>query len=145
MLPAPCKAPGPGQDVRRHLVRSRKTCCAPRQGRRSSLCPFWFRSYPPAKELTPAQAEIAKGLFESATDEQKDVLKLMGVEQPTQPTPDLTELCRQHIDALPESIKMLLEKQSEPEKAPTVTETSRKFKVATADLRELILKKALFN
>ena len=66
----------------------------------------------------------------------------MGVEQPTQPTPDLTELCRQHIDALPESIKTLLEKQTEPEKAPTVTETSRKFKVATADLRELILKKS---
>ena len=70
------------------------------------------------------------------------MLKLMGVEQPTQPTPDLTELCRQHIDALPESIKMFLEKQSEPEKAPTVTETSRKFKVATADLRERILKKS---
>ena len=86
--------------------------------------------------------EIAKGLFESATEEQKDVLKLMGVEQPAQPTPHLTELCRQHIDALPESIKMLLEKQTEPEKAPTVTETSRKFKVATADLRELILKKS---
>ena len=100
------------------------------------------KGYPPAKELTPAQAEIAKGLFESATDEQKDVLKLMGVEQPTQPTPDLTELCRQHIDAPPESIKTLLEKQTEPEKAPTVTGTSRKFKVATADLRELILKKS---
>ena len=40
---------------------------------------------------------------------------------------------------LPESIKLL---QNEPEKAPTVTETSRKFKVATADLRELILKKS---
>ena len=70
------------------------------------------------------------------------MLKLMGVEQPTQPTPDLTELCRQHIDTLPESIKLLLEKQNEPERAPTVTETSRKFKVATADLRELILKKS---
>ena len=99
------------------------------------------KGYPPFKELTPAQLETAKGLFESATEEQKEVLKLMGVEQPTQPTPDLTELCRQHIDTLPESIKLLLEKQNEPEKAPAVTETSRKFKVATADLRELILKK----
>ena len=100
------------------------------------------KGFSPAKKLTPAQAEIAKSLFESATDEQKDVLKLIGVEQPTQPTPDLTELCRQHIDASPESIKMLLEKQSEPEKATTVTETSRKFKVAAGDLRELILKKS---
>ena len=100
------------------------------------------KGYPPFKELTPAQIETAKGLFESATEEQQEVLKLMGVEQPTQPTPDLTELCRQHIDTLPESIKLLLEKQNEPEKAPTVTETSRKFKVATADLRVLILKKS---
>ena len=98
-----------------------------------------------------AQKAITGAGFKVQTDpsatgpgngKEKDVLKLMGVEQPTQPTPDLTELCRQRIDALPESIKMLLEKQTEPEKAPTVTETSRKFKVATADLRELILKKS---
>ena len=114
----------------------------PSQGAKGEKGPGKGKGYPPAKELTPAQVEIAKGLFESATEEQKDVLKLMGVEQPAQPTPDLTELCRQHIDALPESIKMLLEKQTEAEKAPTVTETSRKFKVATADLRELILKKS---
>ena len=99
----------------------------PSQPAKGDKGPGKGKGYPPAKELTPAQAEIAKGLFESATDEQKDVLKLMGVEQPTQPTPDLMELCRQRIDALPESIKLLLEKQSEPEKAPTVTETSRKF------------------
>ena len=67
---------------------------------------------------SPAQAEIAKGLFESATEEQKDVFKLMGVEQPTQPTPDLTELCRQHIDALPESIKTLLGKAIGARKGP---------------------------
>ena len=115
---------------------------SPPQGAKGEKGPGKGKGYPPAKELTPAQVEIAKGFFESATEEQKDVLKLMGVEQPAQPTPDLTELCRQHIDALPESIKMLLEKQTEPEKAPTVTETSRKFKVATADLRELILKKS---
>ena len=114
----------------------------PSQGAKGEKGPGKGKGYPPAKELAPAQVEIAKGLFESATEEQKDVLKLMGVEQPAQPTPDLTELCRQHIDALPESIKMLLEKQTEPEKAPTVTETSRKFKVAAADLRELILKKS---
>ena len=114
----------------------------PSLGAKGEKGPGKGKGYPPSKELTPAQVEIAKGFFESATEEQKDVLKLMGVEQPAQPTPDLTELCRQHIDALPESIKTLLEKQAEPGKAPTVTETSRKFKVATADLRELILKKS---
>ena len=114
----------------------------PAPGSKGEKGPGKGKGHPPYKELTPAQLETAKGLFESATDEQKEVLKLMGVEQPAQPTPDLAELCRQHIDALPESIKALLEKQTEPEKAPTVTETSRKFKVATADLRELILKKS---
>ena len=113
----------------------------PAPGSKGEKGPGKGKGHPPNKELTPAQLETAKGLFELATDEQKEVLKLMGVEQPAQPTPDLAELCRQHIDALPESIKALLEKQTEPEKAPTVTETSRKFKVATADLRELILKK----
>ena len=103
----------------------------PAPGSKGEKGPGKGKGHPPYKELTPAQLETAKGLFESATDEQKEVLKRMGVEQPAQPTPDLAELCRQHIDALPESIKALLEKQTEPEKAPTVTETSRKFKVAT--------------
>ena len=78
------------------------------------------------------QSEIAKALFDSATEEQKEVLKLMGVEQPSQPPPDLAELCRQHMSALPESIRQLLEKQAaEPDETPTVSETSKRFKIAT--------------
>ena len=89
------------------------------------------------------QSEIAKALFDSATEEQKEVLKLMGVEQPSQPPPDLAELCRQHMSALPESIRQLLEKQAaEPDNTPTVSEISKRFKIATADLRDPVIKKS---
>ena len=54
----------------------------PSLGAKGEKGPGKGKGYPPSKELTPAQVEIAKELFESATEEQKNVLKLVEVEQP---------------------------------------------------------------
>ena len=94
--------------------------------------------------LSQSQEEVARSLFASVTGEQRDLLLQIGLTEPEEPQPDLTALCRQHINALPPAIQQLLE--DPPEKPPTahelVSETSRKFKTATVELREMILQKS---
>ena len=78
------------------------------------------------------------------SDEQRELLISLGLKAPEEPQPDLTALCKQHISSLPEDTRKLLE--DPPEKPPTpqevMSETSKKFKIATAELRDLIFKKS---
>ena len=91
-----------------------------------------------------AHAEATKSLFASVSDEQRDLLIQLGLKAPEEPQPDLTALCKQHISSLPEDTRKLVE--DPPEKPPTpqevMSETSKKFKIATAELRDLIFKKS---
>ena len=88
--------------------------------------------------------EAVKALFESASDHQKELLVQCGFTEPEEPQPDLIEMCKKHVSALPPAIRELVEEP--PEKPPSAFEqlndTSKKFKTATVELRELIMKKA---
>ena len=91
-----------------------------------------------------SQAEVVKSLYASASDAQRELLTQLGIAEPAEQPPDLAALCKQHISSLPEDIRKLVEEP--PEKPPTpqevMSEKSRQFKVATADLRDLIFKKS---
>ncbi|CAE7356130.1 GIP [Symbiodinium sp. CCMP2592] len=91
-----------------------------------------------------AQAEAARSLFASVSEEQRELLCKLGIQEPEVQPPDLASLCKQHIRALPADIQKLLE--DPPERPPTpqevMSETSKKFKIATAELRDLIFRKA---
>ena len=91
-----------------------------------------------------SQAEAVKSLYASASDAQRELLTQLGIAEPAEQPPDLAALCKQHISSLPEDIRKLVEEP--PEKPPTpqevMSEKSRQFKVATADLRGLIFKKS---
>ncbi|CAE7631184.1 unnamed protein product [Symbiodinium sp. CCMP2592] len=97
-----------------------------------------------APDSSSATDDSVKALFESASDQQKELLLQCGFLEPAEPQPDLIEMCKKHMSALPPAIRELVE--DPPEKPPTAFEqlndTSRKFKTATVELRELIMKKA---
>ena len=92
----------------------------------------------------PGQAETVKSLFASASDAQRELLAQLGFVEPEEQPIDLAALCKQHISSLPEDIRKLVEEP--PERPPTpqevMSEKSRLFKVATADLRDIIFKKS---
>eukprot|EP00439_Symbiodinium_sp_Y106_P001442 s9743_g1.t1 len=95
--------------------------------------------------FSPSWAQKAvKSLYASASDAQRELLTQLGIAEPAEQPPDLAALCKQHISSLPEDIRKLVEEP--PEKPPTpqevMSEKSRQFKVATADLRGLIFKKS---
>ncbi|CAE7816912.1 unnamed protein product, partial [Symbiodinium sp. CCMP2592] len=91
-----------------------------------------------------AQAEAARSLFASVSEEQRELLCRLGIKEPEAQPQDLASLCKQHIRSLPADIQKLLE--DPPERPPTpqevMSETSKKFKIATAELRDLIFRKA---
>ena len=91
-----------------------------------------------------SQAEAVKSLFASASEAQRELLTQPGFTAPAEPPLDLAALCKQHISSLPEDIRKLVEEP--PEKPPTpqevMSEKSKQFKVAAADLRDLIFKKS---
>ena len=91
-----------------------------------------------------SQAEAVKSLYASASDAQRELLTQLGIAEPAEPPLDLAALCKQHISSLPDDIRKLVEEP--PEKPPTpqevMSEKSRQFKVATADLRDIIFKKS---
>ncbi|CAE6945279.1 unnamed protein product [Symbiodinium sp. CCMP2592] len=88
--------------------------------------------------------ESVKALFASASDHQKELLTQCGFSEPEGPQPDLIEMCKKHMSELPSAIRELVE---EPPEKPLsafeqLNDTSKKFKTATVELRELIMKKA---
>ena len=89
-------------------------------------------------------AEAVKSLFASASEEQRGLLTQLGLQEPAEAPPDLAALCKQHINSLPPDIRKLVDET--PEKPQTaqelMSEKSKKFKLATADLRDLIFKKS---
>ena len=91
-----------------------------------------------------AQAEAVKSLFASANEEQRGLLTQLGLQEPEEAPQDLAALCKQHINSLPPDIRKLVAEP--PEKPQTaqelMSEKSKKFKLATADLRDLIFKKS---
>ena len=89
-------------------------------------------------------AEAVKSLFASASEVQRGLLTQLGLQEPEEAPQDLAALCKQHINSLPPDIRKLVDEP--PEKPPTaqelMSEKSKKFKLATADLRDLIFKKS---
>ncbi|OLQ00851.1 hypothetical protein AK812_SmicGene16464 [Symbiodinium microadriaticum] len=89
-------------------------------------------------------AEAVKSLFASASEVQRGLLTQLGLQEPAEAPPDLAALCKQHINSLPPDIRKLVDET--PEKPQTaqelMSEKSKKFKLATADLRDLIFKKS---
>ena len=93
------------------------------------------------KVASDDQAEAAKGLWESATDSQKQLLRQAGVPEPvSSEPPNLAALCKQHLETLPPSIQQAIAELDPP--APTQTQqietATRRFKQSTTELRQMI-------
>ena len=88
--------------------------------------------------------ELVRSLWDSAEQDQRQVLEKLGLAPKPQPKTSLRELCKLHAPDLPKEIQDLLEEPPAPK--PTVrqaVETANKqFKEATAKLREAIVQKS---
>ena len=92
-----------------------------------------------------SQAEAVKSLFCLGFRGTARASHSAGILQPpVEPPLDLAALCKQHISSLPEDIRKLVEEPPEKPPAPqeVMSEKSKQFKVAAADLRDLIFKKS---
>ena len=91
-----------------------------------------------------SRAEVTKALFASVSDEQRELLIQLGLKAPAEPPPDLTALCKHHINSLPAAIRQLVEDPPEKPLTPqeVMSDKAKKFKIATAELRDLIFKKS---
>ncbi|CAE7384674.1 unnamed protein product, partial [Symbiodinium necroappetens] len=94
--------------------------------------------------FTQDQQKTLRGIFEGASESQKALLQLAGLEPPEDEEVDLEELCRRHIEELPQAIQ---EAVAPPEPDPPspqqlISEASRKLKAAAAELREVVFEKA---
>ena len=87
---------------------------------------------------------MTKALFASVSDEQRELLIQLGLKAPAEPPPDLTALCKHHINSLPAAIRQLVEDPPEKPLTPqeVMSDKAKKFKIATAELRDLIFKKS---
>ena len=88
--------------------------------------------------------ETLRALYATAGEDQKELLQKLGFEAPQEPTPDLTELLKKHIAQLPPAVREAVEEPPpEPLSAQEqLTDTSRKYKEATTELRLLITRKS---
>ena len=88
--------------------------------------------------------EATRALFATASDNQIELLQKIGFVEPPEPTPDLTELLKKHLSQLPPAVRAAVEEP--PPEPPTpqeqLTDTSRKYKDATTELRTLITRKS---
>ena len=91
-----------------------------------------------------SRAEVTKALFASVSDEQRELLIQLGLSAPAEPPPDLTALCKHHINSLPAAIRQLVEDPPEKPLTPqeVMSDKAKKFKIATSELRDLIFKKS---
>ncbi|CAE7039158.1 unnamed protein product [Symbiodinium sp. CCMP2592] len=94
-----------------------------------------------AKGGLDEQAEASKSLWDSASDEQKKLMRQAGIPEPvvSEPT-DLAALCKKHLESLPPSIQQALAALDPP--APTqsqqIESATRRFKQSTTELRQMI-------
>ena len=105
-----------------------------------------------AVEPPPGLAKGPKGfpcdveLWQSATPQQKLLLEQMGIGEPPAERPDLKTLIKTHMDQLPEALRKAVVDLDPPEPEPSATrqveETTKRFKLATTELRLLIQKSA---
>ena len=84
--------------------------------------------------------ETLRALYATAGEDQKELLQKLGFEAPQEPTPDLTELLKKHIAQLPPAVREAVEEP--PPEQEQLTDTSRKYKEATTELRLLITRKS---
>ncbi|CAE7770088.1 unnamed protein product [Symbiodinium sp. CCMP2592] len=94
-----------------------------------------------AKGGLDEQAEASKNLWDSASDDQKKLMRQAGIPEPVASEPtDLAALCKKHLESLPPSIQQALAALDPP--APTQTQqieiATRRFKQSTTDLRQMI-------
>ncbi|OLP91074.1 hypothetical protein AK812_SmicGene27253 [Symbiodinium microadriaticum] len=105
-----------------------------------------------AVEPPPGLAKGPKGfpcdveLWQSATPQQKLLLEQMGIGEPPAERPDLKTLIKTHMDQLPEALRKAVVDLDPPEPEPSATrqveEATKRFKLATTELRLLIQKSA---
>ena len=95
-------------------------------------------------EPSDEMQETLRALYATAGEDQKELLQKLGFEAPQEPTPDLTELLKKHIAQLPPAVREAVEEPPpEPLSAQEqLTDTSRKYKEATTELRLLITRKS---
>ncbi|CAE7704677.1 unnamed protein product [Symbiodinium sp. CCMP2592] len=101
--------------------------------------PVWKRQR--GKGGLDEQAEASKNLWDSASDDQKKLMRQAGIPEPVASEPtDLAALCKKHLESLPPSIQQALAALDPP--APTQTQqieiATRRFKQSTTDLRQMI-------
>ncbi|CAE7827530.1 unnamed protein product [Symbiodinium sp. CCMP2592] len=94
-----------------------------------------------AKGGLDEQAEASKNLWDSASDDQKKLMRQAGIPEPVASEPtDLAALCKKHLESMPPSIQQALAALDPP--APTQTQqieiATRRFKQSTTDLRLMI-------
>ncbi|CAE7262284.1 unnamed protein product, partial [Symbiodinium sp. CCMP2456] len=136
--PAPSAPPGLSQG-------NRPTAKAPRDTNRGGKGKGKGRPAASQDSEQPDEAQEAlRALFATAADDQKELLLKLGFEAPQEAAPDLTELLKKHIAQLPPAVRAAVEEPPpEPLSAQEqLTDTSRKYKDATTELRLLITRKS---
>ncbi|CAE7793343.1 unnamed protein product, partial [Symbiodinium necroappetens] len=136
--PAPSAPPGLSQG-------NKPTAKAPRDTTRGGKGKGKGRPAASQDSEQPDEAQEAlRALFATAADDQKELLLKLGFEAPQEAAPDLTELLKKHIAQLPPAVRAAVEEPPpEPLSAQEqLTDTSRKYKDATTELRLLITRKS---
>ena len=99
---------------------------------------------PPGLDIKAWPAEVLDALKEhwgSFDGKLQATLKSHGLHtsKASQAEPDLKEICKQHLEALPESIqKLVQEPKQEPTYGQAVSDLNRRFKAETHSLRDLV-------
>lgn len=96
------------------------------------------------KEPVLSAQDVLQGVWGNLSDSTREELKKCGLEYSAPEVPvDLREVCRKHLQSLPECIRKLVAEPEEPVTyGQAVSDLNRKYKKETAELRDLVTQSA---